>query len=423
MADIILKPTDWNIQAAKYGVKPGDRLVLQGDRKEIEFHDLVGTAEKPIIVTALQKITIGAVNQGGRVVQFVNCQYIRLTGDPAGTGAVNIFINGGGHGVDFRELSSDVEADHLDITTGYSGINAKTDPTCDPKTWRGNFTMRNVHIHHNRISTATGEGVYAGQSHYNGEGAIQGGPCASGAKTAPEHEMVGVIVEDNVITTSGADGIQVGACPSGALIRRNKVFKYGTINAWGQNSGIIVNPGTVAEVYDNLVDTGTGFGIQLQGPGGSKVRNNLILNAGMGGVMAAVYKCIGVPAQPDYQVYNNTLVNIRGVGLQFYCPVTFKNNVLQLAGGTAAYKNDGGAAGKLTESGNVQLSGNSEQLDSNYVPVSATVVPAGVGYKDYVKPPPVITRRSATIELVTTDGVDAWFIVLEDGKRIPFKLP
>lgn len=416
MADIILKPTDWNIQAAKYGVKPGDRLVLQGDRKEIEFHDLVGTADKPIIVTALEKITIGAVNQGGRVVQFVNCQFIHLTGDPAGIGAVNIFINGGGQGVDFRDLSSDVETDHLDITTGYSGINAKTDPTCDPKTWRGNFTMKNVHIHHNRISTKTGEGIYAGQSHYNAEGAIQGGPCPSGVKTAPEHEMQGVVVEDNVITTSGADGIQVGSCPSGSIIRRNTVLNYGTTNGWGQNSGIIVNPGTVADVYDNKVDTGTGFAIQLQGPGGSRAHNNLILNAGMGGIMAAVYTCVGVPQQPDYQIYSNTLVNIKGVGLQYYCPISFKNNVLHLAAGATAYKNDGGAAGKLTESGNKVLSSLSG-LDANYVPLTATILPVGVGYADYQKPKPVVVKESGTVELITTDGIQEWFLVTPSGQR------
>lgn len=416
MADIILKPTDWNIQAAKYGVKPGDRLVLQGDRKEIEFHDLIGTAESPILITALTKINIGAVNPGGRVVQFMNCRHVHLTGDPFNMGSYYIWINGGGQGVDFRELSSDVEVDHLDITTGYSGINAKTDPTCDPKTWRGNFTMKNVHIHHNRISTKTGEGIYAGQSHYNTVGAIQGGPCASGAKTAMEHEMVGVVVEDNVITTSGADGIQVGSCPSGAIIRRNQVFKYGTQNGWGQNSGIIVNPGTVASVYDNKIDMGTGFAIQLQGPGGSVVRNNLILNPGMGGIMAAVYPCAGVPSQPDYQVYNNTLVNIKGVALQYYCPVTFRNNVLQLVAGAVAYKNDGGIAGQLAESGNTQLLSVSE-LDSNYVPVSAAVVPAGVGYSDYKPPAPIITREAATIECITTNGVSEWWLTTATGKR------
>ena len=410
--DILLRPSDWNIQAAKYGAKPGCRFILSGDRKEIEFHDLAGTAEQPIIITAISKITIGAVNPGGRVVQFINCQYVRLTGDPDGTGAVNIYVNGGGQAVDFRDLSTHVEADHLDIITGYSGINAKTDPSCDSKTWRGNFVLDGVYIHHNRISTATGEGMYIGESHYNSVGDIQGGPCASGATTAQEHEVRGVVVEDNVITTSGADGIQVGACPSGAIIRRNKVYKYGTQNGYGQNAGIISNPGTMADIYDNVIDTGTGFAIQLQGPGGSKVHDNLILNPGLGAFMTVNYAIKDFPTTLYDQIWENTVINAKGSTLEYYCPVTFRNNIYQLAAGATAFKK-GGGAGVLTESGNKQLVGISGVLDTSYAPI-AGAIPAGVGYK----PLPVVVKEAGTVELITTNGIqEEWFLVTPSGKR------
>lgn len=410
--DILLRPADWNIQAIKYGAQPGSRLILSGDRKEIEFHDLQGTADRPIIITALSRVNIGAVNPGGRVVACYNCQYVRLTGDPDGTGSMNIFINGGGQGVDFRDLSQHVEVDHLDITTGYSGINVKTDPSCDPKTWRGNFVLDGVYLHHNRISTKTGEGFYINESHFQGVGAIQGGPCASGATTAQEHEGRNVIIEYNVIMTSGADGIQVGAVPDGSCkIRYNEVYKYGTANGYGQTAGIILNPGTVAEVYGNKIDTGTGFAIQDQGPGGSKIHDNLIINPGLGGIMSVVYTVAGVPALPASQIYNNTIVNAKGSALEYYNAVNFKDNIYQLAAGAVAFKK-GGSSGVLTESGNKQLSGISGMLDAAYAPIPGAI-PAGIGYK----PLPVITREAGTVELVIENGVESWYMVTPSGKR------
>lgn len=429
MSDIILKPTDWNIQASKYNVKPGDRLILEGDRAEIELHDLAGTPDAPIVLTALKPVLIKGVNTGGRVVQFINCKNVRITGDPTGDGSMNITITNGGHGVDFRDLSTGVEADHLTINVGYSGINAKTDPTCDPKTWRGNFTLKGIYFHHNDITTKDGEGVYTGESHWNTVGAIQGGPCASGAKTAQEHEIEDVVIEYNIFRSTGADAIQVGSCPKGARINNNDIREYGKKGVWGQTAGIICNPGTVAEVYNNRINTGTGFAIQLQGPGGSVVRNNVILNAGSandgGGIMQVNY----IPNGKVDQIYNNTFINTRRVGVEYYGPVEFKNNILNMIAATPAlplYK-QGGSSGKLTKTGNIELSGDPGQLklDANYVPTA----PSPAYVKDVAAPDigaitaqkaPMVTREPATAECVTTDGMDAWYLVTPSGKR--FKL-
>lgn len=423
MSDIIIKPTDWNIQVAKYNVKPGDRLILEGDRAEIELHDLID-----VVLTALSPVTIKGTVAGGRAVKWINCKNVRITGDPNGTGDMNISITNTGQGVDFRELSTGVEADHLTIKAGYLGLAAKTDPTCDPKTWRGNFVLDGVYFHHNDISTDTGEGIYIGESHYQTTVAPIGGPCASGVKAVQEHEVKNVTVEDNIIRTSGADGIQVGSCPTGAIIRRNNVLKYGTQKVYGQTAGIIVNPGTVAQVYENWIDTGTGFAIQLQGPGGSIVRNNVILNAGSvtdgGGIMQVNYISNG---KVDL-IYNNTFINTHRIGVEYYGPVEFRSNILNTLAGIPFYK-QGGSSGKLTKTGNIELSGDPVvlKLDANYAPT--TTSPAYVA--DYAASdigaitatkirPPVVTREPATAECVTTDGMDAWYLVTPSGKR--FKL-
>jgi hypothetical protein len=422
MSDIIITPKDWNIQASKYNVKPGDRLVMQGDRAEIELHDLVGTPDKPIILTALSPITIKGVNPGGRVVNFVNCKNVRITGDPTGNGAMNITITNGGQGVDFRELSTGVEADHLTINVGYSGLNAKTDPTCDPKTWRGNFTLDGVHFHHNDITTKTGEGVYIGESHYHSTFPLSG--CAAGTTSAQEHEVKNVTVEDNIFRSTGADAIQVGSCPTGAIIRRNNIFKYGAAGAWGQTAGIIANPGTVAYIYENWIEGGIGFAIQLQGPGGSQVHNNVILNAGSadqgGGIMQVNY----MPNGKVDQIYNNTFLNIHRVGVEYYNAVDFGSNILNMITGAQLYK-QGGSAGKLTKTGNIELTGDSGQLklDANYTPLvgsPAYGVDSDAGAFQSVKPPKVIVE-TAILSVETTGDVVEVYAVTQGGKRVKIK--
>lgn len=422
MSDIIITPKDWNIQAAKYNVKAGDRLIMQGDRAEIELHDLVGTPDKPIILTALSPIDIKGVNPGGRVVQFINCKNVRITGDPNGTGDMNITIINGGQGVDFRELSTGVEADHLTINVGYSGLNAKTDPTCDPKTWRGNFTLDGVYFHHNDITTKTGEGVYIGESHYHSTFPLSG--CAAGTTSAQEHEVKNVTVEDNIFRSTGADAIQVGSCPTGAFIRRNNIFKYGAAGAWGQTAGIIANPGTVAYIYENWIDGGIGFAIQLQGPGGSQVHNNVILNAGSadqgGGVMQVNY----MPNGKVDQIYHNTFVNIHRVGMEYYNAVEFRDNILNMLAGIAFYR-QGGSAGKLTKTGNIELTGDSGQLklDANYTPLSGSPaygVDSDIGAVQSMKPPKTITE-TAVLEIQTTGDVVEVFAVTPAGKRVKIR--
>jgi len=79
MSNINITPQMWNISGSTY--QPGDRLILAaGTRNEIEFHDLKGTAQNPIVVTTAGKTIIQGINPGGRVVQFINCSFVRFTG-------------------------------------------------------------------------------------------------------------------------------------------------------------------------------------------------------------------------------------------------------------------------------------------------------------------------------------------------------
>lgn len=399
--DYKIGPKEWNIFGTGY--KPGDRLILEGDRAEIQFTGLKGTEQAPITVTALSKVVIKGLNAGGRVVQFIGCEHVRFTG---GEGML-IEVTGGTQAVDFRELTTDCEADHLYIhDVGYLGIGMKTDPTCDPKTHRGAFVLNRPRIHHCRfVNIRTGEAIYIGESHYAGTFPLKN--CPSGATSAKEHDVAGVEVYDNYIENCGRDGIQVGAAVGGGYVRRNYIKNAGMTKEYGQASGIQANPGSVLDISDNVIDGCSSYGIILQGRMGTVVRRNLISNSG--GIMTvAREKDAG-----SFLIENNTFLNISGNAVEHYSNTTLRNNVFQVTG--TKIKNYGGT---LTEQNNKWF-GISEQLklDSNAVPMADSPIPAGVGWKDYVPPKPVVTKEGATLELITTDGIQEWWMVSETGKR------
>jgi hypothetical protein len=54
-------------------------------------------------------------------------------------------VNGGNIGMTMDDLSSDFEISNVEVrNSGFAGIMAKTDPSCDVATQRGHFTMRNM---------------------------------------------------------------------------------------------------------------------------------------------------------------------------------------------------------------------------------------------------------------------------------------
>jgi len=405
---------DKNTNANAYVIspKPGQTVCFaDGQRADLEVHNIVGTAIAPIWFRSCGG-TIFKAGFDKHMLFFSGSAFFKVFGDN-GDGYGPIEITGGNAGLSVAKLSTDADIEFINFhDIGYVAFEAKTDPTCDNRTWRGGFIMRNIIFRNNTIRNCLdGEGVYIGESHYNSVGAIQPKPCPDGTSTAKEHQVIGVLVANNIIKGTGADGIQVGATTADCEIHDNDVSDYGKKNGWAQNAGIITNPGTVADVYNNRVDTGTGFGIQDQGPGGAKIHDNLILNPGQGGILSAIYPVEGMINLPATQIYNNTIVNAKGSALEYYAPVTFKNNIFQLATGAVAYKK-GGSAGVLTESGNTQLSGISGKLDAIYAPV-AGAVPAGVGYK----PLPTVVKEAGSVELITTNGIDEWWITSPSGKR------
>lgn len=409
MSELILKSTDWNIKGD--GVKPGDRLVFPGGiRAEIQFTGLRGTKEAPIVITATNKTIIKRAGTGGRVMHFFDCDHIHIDG----TDKQLLEITGGGHGITCNQGSNHIQISKVHIHhCGYSGIDITNYPTCDPRTWRGNYTMEDIIIRDNLITDLTdGEAIYIGPSHYQSSFPLNS--CVSGVKSAMEHDVKNVQVIGNVIYMCGADGIQVGGATGGGVISGNTVQNFGTKNVYGQSSGIQANPGSSLLIENNFIKGGTSFGIILQGRSSSIVRRNRITGTA-GGIMIVARETTD---KGTFQVEHNTFTDITGNGVEYYSNTDFYGNILQMKSGNI-YQRYGGEMKQWNNKTFVGLK-SMLSLDSNDVPTSSSTVPPGIGYADYVKPVPVVTREVGIVELVTNDGVDEWLIVMPSGKK--FKL-
>jgi gliding motility-associated-like protein len=305
------------------GIKPGAKVCFaNGTRADILIKNVKGTADQPITFTNMcdGKVIIKGTPGTGRLLYFGGVEHVRITGTGNPNEQYGIEFTTCVQALDFRDLSTNCEADHIyfhDI--GYSAMNAKTDPTCDPKTWRGNFTMYDIHFHDNWIKNTGGEAMYIGESHYHSTFPVT---CNGVVTQQLEHTVLGVRIYNNIFDNIGRDAIQVGSTIQDCYIHHNTINGFGATNEYGQQSGIQVNPGTNAECYNNYVDTGTGFALFAGGRGGSHFYNNVFANALQGAIICADY----APLDPTGFVFtNNTLVNCSVYGIYMLSEQTNRN--------------------------------------------------------------------------------------------------
>ena len=306
------------LDGSKMGVKPGDVVCLKaGRRTNLLIKNFVGSSTNYITIKNCggQVVLGGSTINNGIMVQ--NSRYFRLTGTGVAGMKYGIKIDqtkAGSQGVAISEFSSDVEVDHLEITgAGFAGIMAKTDPKCDNSADRGRFTMYNVKIHDNYIYNVVGEGIYLGNSFYNGTTVY----CNT---LKYPHEIKGVRVYNNIIRNSGWEGIQVGSATHDVEIYDNQVINYGQANKDSQNNGIQLGLGTTGKCYNNYIENGFGTGIVIQGIGNNRVYNNVIVGAG--------YPAFNVNVRPTplttdvvskgflggIHIINNTIIDTKNSG-------------------------------------------------------------------------------------------------------------
>jgi hypothetical protein len=294
-----VQPSEWEVDGAN--IPAGSTVCIPaGERGALLLKNFKGTTAAPIvIINKGGKVTFSALTTASYAFKTQNCQYFKILGSGAATIPYGFVVNGGNIGMTMDDLSSDFEIANVEVhSSGFAGIMAKTDPSCDAATWRGHFTMRNIILHDNYVHQTGGEGFYVGNSFYEDGVSLSCG-------TVLPHDLVNVKIYKNITDSTGCEGIQVGGAISGCEIYNNSVKNPGlTPFANGQDNGIQIGEGTGGKCYNNLVSNAPGNGIIVLGLGDNLVFNNYILNSKAYGIFADSRYTPG----SGFQFINNTII-------------------------------------------------------------------------------------------------------------------
>ncbi len=321
-------------------IKPGDTIcIAAGARGDLKLKNFQGTAENPIVI----------VNFGGQVVidsdtshgiLFQNSRFFRLTGTGDGNIEYGIkIVNSTNVGVQAGYKSSNLEIDHVEISGARgAGIMAKSETLCsdgsnndydydadgtilndlDDVVNRDNFTQYDSVFHDNYVHDVGMSGFYIGSSFYQGKEVS----CNSGPVTLYDPVLRGVNIYNNRVADTGMDGIQVGSATEDCSIHHNEILRDSRANEPYQQSGVMNNPGSVCNIYNNFIQDGGGPGLFVQGNGGNIIYNNVIVNAGQNeslGSRDGNGITIYGGSNPGNSIYvlNNTIVTPKNFGIKF----------------------------------------------------------------------------------------------------------
>jgi hypothetical protein len=306
------------IDGTALALKPGSVICLKAGNTygRMVFRNLKGTATAPITIKNCGGTAVVNATGGPFGIKTELSQYIHITGGSGST--YGIKVNGGQMAVTLEKLTTQVEVDHLEVAyAGFSGIMAKTDPTCDNATIRGNFVMRNVSLHHNYVHDSGGEGFYVGHTFY-----LNGVNTSCGVRLP--HIIEGLKIFNNVIKNSGWESIQVGSTPGGAEVYNNRIENYGVKNTIYQNNGVQFGEGAPGRFYNNFIKGGKGIALFILSNGSNVVYNNIIVNPGQDGIFCDDRTATGT----GFKFVNNTIVNPGTNGIRIYADKVTMNNVL-----------------------------------------------------------------------------------------------
>jgi hypothetical protein len=306
------------IDGKALGLQPGSVIGLDASiaYKNLTFRNINGTADKPIMIRNCGGIAHidGTGKQFGIKTEYSS--YYRITGGDV-KNSYGIVVTGGTMSVNMGAFSTQFKVDHVEVqNSGFAGIMAKTDPNCDPATWRGNFIMKNVEIRNNYIHDTGGEGIYAGNSFFMGM------TTACGVQLP--HEVQYIRIFDNHVKNTGWDGIQLGCATKGASIHSNLIENYGLANEKSQNNGIQIGAGTGGVCHNNLVKDGTGNGIIVMGLGDNVIYNNVIDHVGGFGIFCDERYTPG----PGFKFLNNTILSPASDGIRIYADLVPMNVIV-----------------------------------------------------------------------------------------------
>jgi parallel beta-helix repeat protein len=315
------------------GVKPGDTVcIAAGTRGELSLKHFVGTSENPItFVNFGGQVVIQSTPSNGIFVQ--NSRFFHLTGSGDDNTRYGIkILDANGVGVSIGYKSSNFEVDHIEIDgTKVAGFASKTEAVCSDGSVgdgfvydydgdgrydvvnRSNFTQYDSVFHDNYLHAIGTEGFYVGSSFYEGK-VLQ---CDHGTETVYAPLLRGVEIYNNIIEDTGWDGLQVGSAVERCSIHHNKIYRDSHASQQSQQSGITNARGSVCDIHSNLIEDGNGPGIYIQGNGGNRIYNNVVIRAGRDGHGSGIGIATGSNTGNSIYVFHNTVVAPRSYGINF----------------------------------------------------------------------------------------------------------
>jgi hypothetical protein len=298
--------------ALQVNALPGDTLFLiGGTRNSMRIDDLRGDSLNPIVIcNKNSKVTITQPVGGYVGMAFSYCRYVKVSGKNNAALAYGIHITQipAGSAFSINNYSSNFEVEGLEISRIYSsGFVAKTDPTCSNYTSYGAFVMFDIQLHHNYIHHVGNEGFYLGNTGY-ADGAGIRMSCSGASFFLLPHKIVGIKVYENIVDSTGWDGIQVASAEQ-VEIYNNYINNDSYADVSNQQSGIFIGQPARAKVYGNIILNSKGSGIQCFGVGTS-IYNNVIVNPGSSKTARGYYNSSGslVNSSFTYGIYINDKV-------------------------------------------------------------------------------------------------------------------
>ncbi len=299
-------------------VPPGKIICIQaGHYDYLRFIGFVGAPNQPIrFINCGGQVTIGtdAYYSG---LQFFGSRYFIVSGSGDRNYTYGIKLdqsNINASGVSITGLSSDCEVERVEVATaGFAGFLIKTDPSCDPATWRESFTMYNVKLHDNYVHDTGSEGFYIGNSFYDAFKLT----CNGTVRFVKPHLIYGLSVYNNIIERTGAEGLQYGCAPD-ADVHHNQLYYTGfSPFADFQNNGLQISSGSGGDCYSNIIRHTAGTGLAILGHlGNGRIYNNVIYDSGMDGIF-----CDDRPGSlaDTYMAFlNNTIARTGRDGIRLY---------------------------------------------------------------------------------------------------------
>ncbi len=317
-------------------VKPGDVVCIEaGTRGGLTLKNFKGTETNPIIFK----------NNGGQVVinstsyygiRIMNNQHFQVTGTGSDTKYGIKIIDSQNQGVRIGWRSEYMTIDHIEIAgVPKIGIQIQTKATCsdgssnefdydndgqilfdlDDVDNRDRFVQRDTILRDLYIHNVGTEGFYIGSTYYTyGLTEI----CATGTEVIYAPALNNIQIFDNLVEDTGWDGIQVGSADNGCAIYGNEIYRDSRSQVDGQQSAIMNNPGSVCDIYNNLIKDSDERGIIVQGNGGNKVYNNIIVDAGQGRSDQGSGIYIGKSnGSGNVTVFNNTIIDPYVYGIAY----------------------------------------------------------------------------------------------------------